>query len=218
MLKKTLFTAPLDKILEVTDVFDEAKKYDLSEPSGDFFYDPWTLKEEFEGTAWEDIWSSLPIDTGQARVIVLQGGSGYYQHADIDDRYHLNLKGDSAYLIDLENEIMHKCVPDGIWYEMDAGRLHSAASFGEHNRVQLVVRKLLTRNTLKDPVNAYIRVMGDKSRYKFDNALSPWLNNANKRKIISNFERNGASIYFDIEKEFVHELNLHTPQEFKLEV
>jgi hypothetical protein len=218
MLQKTTFIAPLDKILEVTHVFDEAKKYDLTEPTGDFFYDPWKLKDEYQGTPWVDIWSSLPINTGQARVIVLQGGSGYYQHADIDDRYHLNLRGDSAYLIDLENEVMHKCVTDGIWYEMDAGRLHSAASFGEHNRVQLVVRKLLERNNLKDPVAVRIRAEGEKSRYSFDNTLSPWLNRANKRKIISNFETNGASVYFDLEKEFIEELKQHTPQEFKLEI
>lgn len=217
MLKKTPFTAPLDKILEATHLFDEAKKYDLTEPTGDFFYDPWELKEEYIGTPWEDIWCSLPIDTGQARAIVLEGGTGYYQHADIDDRYHLNLRGDSAYLIDLENEVMHKCIPDGIWYEMDAGRLHSAASFGKDNRVQLVVRKPLERNNLKDPVNAWIRVTGNKSRYDFDNTLSPWLNRANKRKIVSNFERNGASIYFDIEKEFVQELKEITPEDFLLE-
>lgn len=218
MLQETPYRAPTDKILAATELFDEAKKYDLTEPTGDFFYDPWTLKPEYENTVWEDIWRSLPIDCGQARVIVLEGGSGYYQHADIDDRYHLNLKGDSAYLIDLENEVMHKCELDGVWYEMDAGRLHSAASFGKDNRVQLVVRKLLERNNLKEPVSAYIRVTGDKARYNFDNALSPWLNKANKRKIINNFERNGASIYFDIEKKFVEELIQNTPIEFKLEV
>lgn len=218
MLQKTTFTAPLDKILEVTNVFDETKKYDLTEPTGDFFYDPWKLKDEFQETPWFDIWCSLPLKTGQARVIVLQGGSGYYQHADIDDRYHLNLKGDSAYLIDLENEVMHKCVTDGIWYEMDAGRLHSAASFGEHNRVQLVVRKLLERNDLKDSVSVSIKAVGEKARYSFDNTLSPWLNRANKRKIISNFERNDASVYFDLEKQFIEELKQHTPQEFKLEI
>lgn len=218
MLQETPYRAPTDKILAATELFDEAKKYDLTEPTGDFFYDPWILKPEYENTVWEDIWCSLPIDCGQARVIVLEGGSGYYQHADIDDRYHLNLKGDSAYLIDLENEVMHKCELDGVWYEMDAGRLHSAASFGKDNRVQLVVRKLLERNNLKEPVSAYIRVTGDKARYNFDNALSPWLNKANKRKIINNFERNGASIYFDIEKKFVEELIQNTPIEFKLEV
>jgi hypothetical protein len=218
MLKRTPYIAPLDKILQVTEVFDEAKKYELTEPTGDFFYDPWILKEEYLNTPWEDIWRSLSIDTGQARVIVLQGGSGYYQHADIDDRYHLNLKVDSSYLIDLENEVMHKCVMDGIWYEMDAGRLHSAASFGEHNRVQLVVRKLLERNELANPVNVWIRAEGEKARYSFDNTLSPWLNKANKRKIISNFERNGASVYFDLEEEFIKELQQHTPKEFRLEI
>jgi len=218
MLVKTPYTAPIDKILEVTHLFDEAKKHDLSEPTGDFFYDPWILKKEYIGTPWEHIWRSLPVEAGQARVIILQGGTGYYQHSDIDDRYHLNLRGDSAYLIDLENEIMHKCVTDGIWYEMDAGRLHSAASFGEHNRVQLVVRKLLERNNLEEPVSVSIKVTGEKPRFKFDNTISLWLNRASKRKIISNFKRIGDEVYFDIEKDFIEELKQHVPQEFILEI
>lgn len=217
MLKKTPYIAPMDKILKVTEVFDEAKKYDLTEPTGDFFYDPWNLKDEYLGTPWEDIWCSLPIDSGQARVIVLESGTGYYKHADIDDRYHLNLKGDSAYLIDLENENMHKCETDGIWYEMDAGRLHSAASFGKHNRVQLVVRKLLERNKLKNPVTACITATGEKARYDFDNTLSPWLNRASKQKIIDSFKREGTSIYFSIEKNCTKELEDYIPEDFILE-
>jgi hypothetical protein len=59
--------------------------------------------------------------------------------------------------------------------------------------------------------------MGDKSRYKFDNTLSPWLNKANKRKVISNFERSGASIYFDIEKNCLEELQNLIPEGFRLE-
>lgn len=218
MLTETPYRAPLDKIAQATHVFDEAKKYDLTEPTGSFFYDPWVLKEEYIGTVWEDIWCSLPIDTGQARVIVLEGGSGYYQHADIDDRYHLNLRGDSAFLIDLENEVMHKCVTDGVWYEMDAGRLHSAASFGKDNRAQLVIRKLLDRNLLVTPVKVYIKATGDKARYDFDNTLSPWLNRANKRGIINNFERGDAGIYFDIEDQFFDELKQFVPNDFTLEV
>jgi hypothetical protein len=217
MLVRTPYTAPADKILEATTLLDEAKKYDLTKPTGNFFYDPWVLKDEFKNTPWECIWKSLPVDTGQARVIVLQGGTGYYQHADIDDRYHLNLKGDSAYLIDLENEVMHKCVSDGIWYEMDAGRIHSAASFGKHNRVQLVVRKLLKQSKLKKPINIVITAIGEKFRYEFDNTLSPWLNRANKRQIINNFERTDNSICFELEEDYLRELRTVTPVEFKLQ-
>lgn len=218
MLTETSYRAPLDKIYEVMDVFDEAKKYDLTEPTGSFFYDPWKLKDEYLDTPWEDIWCSLPIDTGQARVIVLEGGTGYYQHADIDDRYHLNLRGDSSYLIDLENDKMHKLKADSIWYDMDAGRLHSAASFGKDNRVQLVVRKLLERNYLERPVKVWICGDGEKARYDFDNKLSPWLNRANKRQIINNFERDSNGVYFDIEDEFYEELLRYIPTNFSIEV
>lgn len=217
MLTKTPYTAPLDKITQATEVFDEAKKYDLTEPTGSFFYDPWKLKEEYRNTVWEDILCSLQVNFGQARVIVLSGGSGYYQHADIDDRYHLNLKGDSAYLIDLENDIMHKCKADGVWYNMDAGRLHSAASFGKNNRVQLVVRKLLEKNNLTTPVQVQINVNGEKSRYEFDNIISPWLNRANKNKIITNFDRLESSVCFDIEKDSVDDLKKIIPREFHCE-
>jgi len=217
MLKKTLHTAPLDKISQVTHQFDEAKKYDLTEPTGDFFYDPWKLKKEFEGTDWEDIWRSLPIDSGQARVIVLESGTCYFQHADIDDRFHLNLRGDEAYLIDLENEIMHKCNLDGIWYEMDAGRLHSAASFGKHNRAQLVVRKLLTKNKLTNPIEILVSGSGETLRYDFDNTLSIWLNKANKSKIITDFTFvSPSSVQFKIEEQYINYLKLVLPNNFKI--
>lgn len=206
MLTPTLYAAPLDKINEVMHNFNEAVKYDLTEPTGDFFYDPWALKDEFKGTVWEDIYNSLPVKTGQARIIVLEGGTGYYQHADIDDRYHLNLKGDSAYLINLEDKIMHQLQPDGIWYEMDAGILHSAASFGRENRVQLVVRKLLVNSKLSYPVTVEITATSDKFRYDFDNTISPWLNKANKRKIINNFTSIDNKVMFNIEKDFLLEL------------
>jgi len=219
MLKQTPYKASLENINQITNLFDEAKKYDLTEPTGDFFYDPWILKEEYIGTPWEDIWCGLPIDTGQARVIVLESGTCYFQHADIDDRFHLNLRGDEAYLIDLENEVMHKCNLDGIWYEMDAGRLHSAASFGKYNRAQLVVRKLLKRNNLINPVEVTIVGTGDTLRYDFDNTLSIWLNRANKIKIINDFEFvNSNTVKFKIEKEYVEELTGLLPNNFKITI
>jgi hypothetical protein len=214
MLIPTPYTASLEKISQVANSFDEAKKYDLTEPTGDFFYDAWKIKAEYLNTPWEDLLNSLPIKMGQARVIVLAGGTGYYQHADIDDRYHLNLKGDSSFLIDLENEKMHRLYTDGIWYEMDAGRLHSAASFGRENRVQLVVRKLLEQSKLSNPVRVEITATGDKFRYDFDNTISPWLNKANKRKIINSFISIDNKVVFNIEKDFLLELNKIVPEEF----
>ena len=212
MLVKTLYTASIDDMPLL-----EKGKHDLTVPSGDFFYDPWVLLEEYKNTVWESIWNSLPIDTGQARIIVMESPSCYTQHADIDDRYHLNLSGDQDYLIDLDNQQMHKLVKDGVWYEMDAGRLHTAISVGEHTRMQLVVRKLLTRNVLNDSVSVKITAGGSNPRYSFDNTMSVWLNRASKNKTISNFKQSEASVYFDVEQSSLEELKSIVPKEFKFE-
>lgn len=212
MLVKTPYTASIDDMPLL-----EKGKHDLTVPSGDFFYDPWVLLEEYKNTVWESIWNSLPIDTGQARIIVMESPSCYTQHADIDDRYHLNLSGDQDYLIDLDNQQMHKLVKDGVWYEMDAGRLHTAISVGEHTRMQLVVRKLLTRNVLNDSVSVKITAGGSNPRYSFDNTMSVWLNRASKNKTISNFKQSEASVYFDVEQSSLEELKSIVPKEFKFE-
>ena len=213
MLEKT----PYSTILSNIDIILNKGKHDLTEPTGDFFYDPWKLKEEFVGTCWDSVLKSLPSGIGQARIIVLESPSCYNKHADIDDRYHLNLSGDEAYLIDLQSQEMFKLNTDGNWYEMDAGRLHTAISVGSEYRVQLVVRKLLKRNALIKPVEVTITSRGHNSRFKFDNVLSPWLNRANKRGIITNFVHDGASVYFDIEDSCVGELEKVIPQEFTYE-
>jgi len=213
MLTQTSFRAPLSNI----DIFGEPGKHDLTQQTGDFFYDPWELKQEYKDTVWEEIWCSLPGDTGQARIIVLESPSCYTQHADIDDRYHLNLFGDESYLIDLENTQMYKLVQDSIWYEMDAGRLHSAINIGEHMRMQLVVRKLLKQNVLTNPTEVTISAAGNNPRYHFDNKLSPWLNRANKRGIINSFQRDGGTVYFNIEHNCIFELQNIMPKEFIFE-
>jgi len=212
MLAKTPYTVSIDDMPLL-----EKGKHDLTVPSGDFFYDPWVLLEEYKNTVWESILDSLPIDTGQARIIVMESPSCYTQHADIDDRYHLNLSGDQDYLIDLDNQQMHKLVKDGVWYEMDAGRLHTAISVGEHIRMQLVVRKLLTRNVLNNSVSVKITAGGSNPRYRFDNTMSVWLNRASKNKTISNFKQSEASVYFDVEHSSLEDLKSIVPKEFKLE-
>ena len=202
MLIKTKFSTPIDDINSVIgDVFDKGK-HDISNPTGNFFYDPWQLKSEYLGTPWETILNSLPGDKGQARVIILESPSCYTAHSDIDDRYHLNLFGDEAYLIDLEEQKMYKTIKDGIWYDMDAGKIHTAMSIGEHVRAQLVVRKLLNKNKLQNPVT--VKVYGnDNPRYKFDNVLSPWLNCANKKGTITNVSIVKFGIQFDIEENLI---------------
>ena len=193
----------------------------INEPTGDIFYDPWKIKDSFKGTIWEKLYDSLPVDKGEARIIVLSPADCYATHADIDDRYHLNIQGDHCYLIDLDNEKMHLLLPDGIWYDMNAGRRHTAANFGRIYRVQLVIRKLLTQADITSPVNIKLTANiknKEHARYIFDDTLSIWLNSANKNKMISNFNFGDGIVHFTTESTLIEELRLHTPKEFTLEI
>lgn len=186
----------------------------INEPTGNFFYDPWKIKEDYRGTVWEELLNVLPNDIGEARIIVLESETCYTKHSDIDDRYHLNLQGDEGYLIDLENQIMHHLKKDGVWYDMNAGILHTATSFGQQRRIQLVVRKLLTRATIDDAVEISILPGGENPRYTFDNVLSPWLNYANKARKINNFRGNNGNVKFEIDRKNLDELLEIMPKEF----
>jgi hypothetical protein len=197
----------------------EVMKTTINEPTGDFFYDPWILKDEYKGTVWETLYNSLPVVKGEARIIILDPGQCYQIHADIDDRYHLNILSDNSYLIDLVREQMHPLAQDGIWYDMDASFLHTATNFGRRARVQLVVRKLLKKNKLSNPVEVSLATSLENTnhaRFLFDNTLSPWFNGANKVGFINNFKQGSVSITFDIEKDKLDSLKNILPEEFKI--
>jgi hypothetical protein len=175
-------------------------KLTINQPTGNFFYEPWEIKTEFKNTVWEEILSSLESDIGEARLIKLEPQQAYSSHADIDDRWHLSLESDQSYLIDLDDMVVHNLESNGTWYFMDAGRIHTAGNFGGTTRVQLVVRKLLLKNKILNPVKVIINPVGDTTwyRYNFDLIVSPWLNRANKVGDISNFNFQGNTITFDI--------------------
>ena len=196
-----------------------AMKTTINRPTGNFFYDPWVLKDEYKGTVWETLYNSLPVVKGEARIIILDPGLCYQIHADIDDRYHLNILGDNSYLIDLVREQMHPLSQDGIWYDMDASFLHTATNFGRKARVQLVVRKLLKKNKLKDPVEISLATSMDNTNYArflFDNTLSPWLNEANKLGFINDFSQGNVAITFNIEQNKLESFKRILPEEFKI--
>lgn len=192
-------------------------KYTINQPTGDFFYDRWVVKPELRGTVWEDILNSLPVDQGEARAIILKPGTSYYCHADADDRWHLNLQSEYGYLCDIDNSVMHLLRTDGIWYDMDAGRKHTAANFGHIDRIQIVVRQLLKKNNLKNPVSVKIalRVNTPDFRYHFDSTASPWLNRANKEGIINNFKFINNEVSFDIEQDSLESLKKILPDTFE---
>lgn len=174
----------------------------LNKPKGRFFYDPWEIKKEFENTVWQKILETLPHPIGEARLIKLATQSCYTGHADIDDRWHLSLINQQSYLIDLDKKIMHAIENPGQWYSMDASKRHTAANFGNCDRIQLVVRQLLPMHTLLDPVRFTIEnnIEIEDSRYIFDDVISPQLNILVKKKYISNVSTTDGAITFDIER------------------
>lgn len=216
MLQKTEYSV-YKNILPVCAEFARDGKLALNCATGNFFYDPWEILPEYKDTAIATAIEALPFPIGEARLVKLEPGKCYFAHADIDDRYHLNLSGTYCSLHDLEYNVSYPLTQDGIWYRMDAGRIHTAINAGEYPRVQLLVRELLPYNKLINPVNFFIRLSGENARYRFDNALSPWLNNAVKRGIINNFEVSMASVYFDLESIYINECVNQIPEQFKYE-
>jgi hypothetical protein len=206
MLINTTLSVNLDSIQDaLMQLPAEGNRTILNKPTGNFFYDPWTIAEEYKDTVWDEILSTLPTPVGEARVIKLDPGTTYYCHADIDDRYHLNLQGNQSYLIDINTQTMHKLQADGFWYHMDAGRLHSAVNFGEIYRYQLVVRNLLSRGNIKNPVKIKIERLttGNDFRYQFDQTISPVLNKINKMQGMNNFSPAENSAGLTIEEELL---------------
>jgi len=214
MIVETEYSVNIEDIDAIDLTTIDSMKTSLNYPTGNFFYDPWQLKDEYVNTPWEEILATLPFAIGEARVICLESKECYTQHTDIDDRYHLNIFGDEGYLIDLKHLDMYKTVCDGKWYEMDAGRPHTAANFGQFKRVQLVVRKLLQRVELANPLEIKVIPAGDNPRYTFDNTLSLWLNRLFKDGTAADFEKIDSSIVFKIENNLLTELEEHLPADF----
>lgn len=211
MITKTPYTASdsdiKDSLLSLPS--QESGKQTINQPTGNFFYDPWEIKPEYKGTAWERLLNSLGVTHGEARVITLESKTNYVSHSDIDDRYHLNLSGVNCYLIDLDTDTMYKVNTDKIWYLMDTSKLHTAANFGNRYRHQLVVRNLLTKHILINPVT--IRVIStindlDEARFAFDHSLSSLLNIASKQGLITDFELTKDGPQFKCEKTFLNSI------------
>jgi hypothetical protein len=192
-------------------------RFTINSPTGNFFYDHWKIKPEFENTVWEKLLRSLPFDKGEARIIVLNQRECYSNHSDIDDRWHLNISSKCAYLISLDTETMYETKADGIWYEMDASHKHTAINFGNRRRIQLVVRKLLERSTRQDlvpvSIKTNLRDLED-ARYEFDNSISSFLNRANKENAVNNFSHKQDSVSLDLAPEYIDTLKTIAGNDF----
>jgi len=220
MIAETNYTVPLELMQETThNIPNFDSRLDLNERTGNFFYDKWVILPEFKNTVWEDILSVLPLNVGQARLMKLEPGRAYYSHADIDDRYHLNISGSKSYLVDLDHDTMYPTILDGKWYSMDAGVRHSAVNFGNDVRVQLVVRNLLQHGSIANPINVEIGLLKSfhNFRYIFDDVFSKYLNQMNKQYSIDNFKIvNEYRVSFTIESSNLEDLKNLCPAEFEI--
>lgn len=220
MLTKTSYSVDSLLLAKAADAVKTSNfRTTINQPTGSFFYDPWEIKQEYKGTVWEELLSTIKEPVGEARFIVLSPQASYHVHSDIDDRFHLNLTGEESYLIDFTDNKLHKLDPDGQWYYMDAGRRHTASNFGRTDRVQFVVRKLLVRPDIINPT--HVKIVSnipsvDDSRFIFDNTVSPWLNRANKRRIIDNFKHTETSVELDIESVWLDELKSVLGNNFRI--
>jgi hypothetical protein len=220
MLTRTEYkiVVPLNKIEEALyQLPRDDFRFTLNRPSGNFLYDPWIIKDEYSNTVWDTLLSTLPANIGEARVIILDGGQCYQSHGDIDNRYHLNLTGSMSYAVNLETNTIFEMLNDGYWYDFDAGLRHSAANFGRDFRAQLVVRKLLIKNTLNNP--AKLRIISslplDDTRFVGENTVTPWLNRADKQGIITDLTiADTGIIEFLIEKDQIPNLTAILPRGF----
>lgn len=194
----------------------------INQPTGRFFYDPWTIKDEFKNTIWEFILKTLPHNIGEARIISLKPGRCYQSHADIDDRYHLNISGDSySYLANLETDTLYKIIKDTFWYTLDTSPKHSAINFGQQDRIQLVVRHLLRDYEFKNFIDIKItidKLDDDDSRFLMDDQLSPWLNKKTKTKQLTNFEFTANSISFRLDSMLLDEIKNIVPSTFNFQI
>lgn len=182
--------------------------FTLNTPTGRFFYDPWHLKPKFKDTIWEEILNTLPENNiGEAKIRKLDIKTCYTKHSDIDDRWHLSFEAKNSFLVDLEKHILHTTKP-GVWYSMNAGVMHSAVNFGDSDRYQLVVRKLLPDNLLVSPIKIRMSAKNPPSNYRyiFDQYISPHLNKWCKDGVLTNFNPQDSYIEFEIENVHIKEL------------
>jgi hypothetical protein len=220
MITKLLWQCPKDLIEQaLKECPVTGERTTLNEKTGDFFYDKWQIKDIYKDTPWKEVLDTLPYTIGEARIIKLAPGESYMAHADIDNRWHLNLTGEQAFLIDLENKIMHECLRDGHWAYMDAGRIHAATNYGSIPRLQLVVREPLRCS--REPVDLVSITMEPAYeqhdfRYKFDKIFSPFLNRANQKFKLADFNHTTFSLKFKLERELLEIFKQLVTPEFKV--
>jgi hypothetical protein len=189
MLVDTGISVDLDPLLnEISSVnWDDSNRAKINTPTGHWLHDPYVINDVWRGTAFEQLLLNLPWPIGEARLMRLEPGTCYRSHADIDDRYHLNLTSNQhCHLIDLEEQTMYQLVPDGKFYKMNAGKIHTAVNFGSTPRIQLVIREPIVK--IESPSMIKIKIkstdVSHDFRYQFDQHISPVISKLIKEKKI----------------------------------
>lgn len=181
--------------------------------NNNFFYGERQLLDRYKGTEFERLWNSLE-SPGEAQIQVLDRGRCYIGHCDVDDRYHITLFGNNSYLIDIEkNNLFPTEIDNTVWF-LETSTKHTAANFGTVPRVQLVIRKLLNKNKLKNPIPVFLHLQSEDThfknaaRYKFDTMVQSFINiGINKNKTVDQFKGDLATassdvaVYFEIEQD-----------------
>lgn len=192
-LKKLNYRVDITKLLPYLENidWDDRDRCSINEPIGDLLYGPYRIKSDWKGTEFEKVLSSLPFPVGEARLMRLSPGEVYRSHADIDDRYHLNLlTNEHCYLIDLDNKEMHQLFSDNELYLMDGSYLHTAVNFGSSHRVQLVIRVPLKQYKLDNFLHVDIMFLNPPHnlRYVVDQEISSYLNRSVKANKLGYFK------------------------------
>jgi hypothetical protein len=79
---------------------------------------------------------------------------------------------------------------------------------------------LLIRGKLKDPKNfkliASAGTEPDDARFIFDDVMSKWLNQVNKKELLDNFMFKNNVVSFTLDSSLIEDLMLVLPTEFKI--
>jgi len=192
--------------------WDDKNRCSLNKPTGNWLYDPYEFLPDWKNTSFERFLNFLPFPIGEARLIKLSHGECYHSHADIDDRYHLNLtSNDGCFLLELDGNQIHAfpIKSDGILYRMDAGKIHTAVNFGSSDRIQLVVRVPLIRSNFDNLESITIEFLDKLTdlRFKIDNSIMPILNRLNKIHRIADFSSISETAFsLRIEKYYIPQI------------
>ena len=191
------------------DQHDDMFKLDLNLPTGNFYYDPWQLKPQYEHTEVARVLDLL-APVGQVKIVSIPPGQCYLAHSDVEDRYHVTLQSEHSYVLDITQQQSYECRVDNRVYLMNTAQLHTVMNAGYVPRIQLVIRRLLTRHTLQDPIHIHIEATEapHNLRQQWDNHILVWCNLAHKQGIMTDFDpmNSEARVQFRMESDHLDSL------------